>query len=700
MSVQIGLDVGGTFTDCVAITSEGRVVLEKAPTTPSDQSDGVIDGLDRLAQALGYAGRSALLADTARIVHGTTTADNTMIQMNGARTGLLVTEGFRDEIEFRRCYKEDIWDPALAAPIPIARRRVRLEVRERLNAEGEVETPLDELHLRGLIRRLERFDVTSIAVALLHSYRNPTHELRVREIIAEEFADVALVSLSHEVLPKPPEFERTSTTLVNAYVGPPIVDYLATLEARLRDDGYAAELLIATCSGGVATTRSIARRAVATLNSGPTGGVVAAARAAHAAGLGDVVSIDMGGTSYDVCLIRNGRPELKRDWNWRHRYCIALPMVDIHAIGAGGGSIARATSGRLTVGPESAGARPGPACYGRGGTDPTVTDANVVLGRIDPAAFWSGRLALDVDAAWAAVARLGAQLGLALDDTTEVAASIVRLVEAHMNDALRRVLSLAGADPRRFDLVAFGGMGGLHACAQATALGMQRVLVPSLASGFSALGLLQADHVVDRTRTTIAPWQTLDAVALDQLGRDLHAEVTAELDDAGVPIESRDEEWYLNLVYPGQTFDTSIPFARVRNEPIGAHHIEAAVTEFHRRNVEARLIETHAQEPVVRGVRLVATGRVGHRGAFVAPPSPTRTPSSSRRVWIDNAWRDALIVDARTMAPGDRMIGPAVASSDFTSVVIGPHDELVIAEHGDALIDVGVNEGGRAPAPR
>ena len=472
---RIGIDVGGTFTDLVLLRPDGSVALEKSPTTPTDQSEGVLNGIAQLAEgeAIDLA---TMLGRTDSIVHGTTTADNAMIQMKGAATGLLVTEGFRDEIELRRCFKEDIWDPALPAPAPIAKRRVRLEIPERLTAEGDVDTPLDEEAVRKASVRLRNFGVTSIAVVFLHSYVNPAHELRARELILEEYPDVELISLSHEVHPKPPEFERTSTTLVNAYVGPPIVRYLSRLEHRLRDAGYANELLIATCSGGVATPEAIGRRAVATIGSGPTGGVVAAARAARAAGMGDVVSVDMGGTSYDVCLIRNGHPELKSDWNWHHRYCIALPMVDIQGIGAGGGSIAHAVGGSLAVGPESAGSEPGPVCYGRGGTRPTVTDADVILGRLDPSSFWGGRLTLDEAAAREALGLLGKELvQMGGPDVEETAVAISAIIDAHMTDAIRRQLSLAGADPRRLDLVAFGGMGAVHATTQAAALGMQRV---------------------------------------------------------------------------------------------------------------------------------------------------------------------------------------------------------------------------------
>ena len=421
--MRIGLDVGGTFTDCVLLSEDGSFILEKTPTTPGDQSEGVLAGIARLAEAGGFSDAGALLAATTSIVHGTTTGDNTMIQMSGAETGLLVTTGFRDEIEFRRCYKEDIWDPAYPAPTPIARRRVRLEIPERVTAEGEIETPLDEAAVRHATRRLQKLGVRSIAVAFLHSYLNPTHERRARELILEEFPDVDLVSLSHEVYPKPPEFERTSTTLVNAYVGPPIVRYLDRLQERLLGSGYKRELLIATSAGGVATPAVIGSRAVATIGSGPTGGVVAAARAATAARLGDVVSVDMGGTSYDVCLIRDGRPELRTDWNWRHRYCIALPMVDIASIGAGGGSIARVDEGILHVGPESAGSQPGPVCYARGGTKPTVTDADLVLGRLDATTFWGGRMRLDEAAAREALEVIGRPTGLDVEATAAAVAS-------------------------------------------------------------------------------------------------------------------------------------------------------------------------------------------------------------------------------------------------------------------------------------
>jgi N-methylhydantoinase A len=683
---RIGVDVGGTFTDCVLLRPDGSILLEKTPTTPDDQSDGVLAGIGRLAEAEKLADVTALLGRCESIVHGTTAADNTMIQMTGAPTGLLVTEGFRDEIEMRRCFKEDIWDPGYPAPEPIARRRVRLEIAERVTSEGTVDLELDEPGVRKATARLRAFGVTSIAVCFLHSYLNPTHERRARELIVEEYPDVELVSLSHEVWPKPPEFERTSTTLVNAFVGPPIVRYLERLESRLTDAGFGEELLLATSSGGVATPRATRTRPLATIGSGPTGGVVAAARASAAAGLGDVVSVDMGGTSYDVCLIRDGRPEVKTDWNWRHRYCIALPMVDVHSIGAGGGSLSRHRAGTLTVGPESAGSIPGPVCYRRGGTEPTVTDADLVLGRLDPDAFWSGRLALDIDGARKALATVGEPLGL---DAEAAAVTTVAIIDAHMCDAVRRILSLAGADPRELDLVAFGGMGAVHAVRHAALLGMRRVLIPRAAPAFSALGLLTANHVVDDARTLQGDWREIDLGTLSGLAEDLLASAQGALEAAGISPERRVFEWRLNLVYPGQTFDVAIPIDKSIGQPISQGAVEAAVGEFHRRNEEARLIEARSQEPVVRGIRLVATGLVDQPGELLLDETGLVEPIGHRRVFAGDTWHDGVpVYDGDAVRPGAPVVGPALIQSRFTTLVLARGDEAQVRPNGDILVVV------------
>src|SRR3989454_78149 len=442
MRYRIGIDVGGTFTDLV-LAAGARLWLDKHPTTPADQSEGVLAGLARLARHEGLS-TEALLARTALVVHGTTTADNTMIEMSGAMVGLITSEGHRDEIEIRRGYKEDIWDPAQPPPPPICPRRRRYGVPERLDFEGNVIAPLDEEAVRRACRRMQRQGVDSLAVVLLFSFVNPAHERRVRAIAAEELPGV-MVSLSHEVMPSAPEFERTSTTLVNAYVGPKIGRYLSRLDERLRAAGFAGELLIMQSNGGVMPGGYVAEKAVAVMGSGPAGGVNGATAVAGQAGIRDFISVDMGGTSYDVCLVRGGAPDVKAGWNWHHRYLIGLPMVDVQSVGGGGGSVACVESGALRVGPGSAGAEPGPVCYGRGGIEPTVTDPNLGLGYLNPGSFCGGTMRLDVEGAHTAIReRVAKPLGISV---VEAAEGIFRLVNANMAHAVRKISAGRGIDP-------------------------------------------------------------------------------------------------------------------------------------------------------------------------------------------------------------------------------------------------------------
>jgi N-methylhydantoinase A len=361
-------------------------------------------------------------------------------------------------------------------------------------------------------------------------------------------------------------------------------------------------------------------------------------------------------------------------------------MVDIHAIGAGGGSIARVDRGGLHVGPESAGSEPGPICYGLGGTQPTVTDADLVLGRLDPDGFWGGRRALDVEAARTALARLGAELG---GDAEDAAVAVVRLVDAHMTDAVRRVLALAGVDARHLSLCAFGGMGAVHATTQAAALGMAKVVVPRSAPGLSAVGLVSADHVVDVTRAHLSDWRSLDLGVLNALADDLEVSARAELGAAGVPDERLRLEWRLNLVYPGQTFDNALPLARDPGAPISAAAVEATVEEFHRRNEEARLIEARSQEPMVRGVRLIATGLVDEPTRVeLEPADATPEPFAHRRAHLGDDWHDTPVYDGLALRPGPDVTGPALVAYPFTTLTLRPGDVAHVLESGDILVDV------------
>ena len=683
---RVGVDVGGTFTDLICVTPTGEVLLDKTPTTLDDQSTGVMNGLQQLAERFDIE-LAAFCANVDILVHGTTTADNTMIEMNGAPTGLIVTEGHRDEIELRRCHKESIWDPNYPGPEPIARRRARIPIKERMNFEGNVVLPLDEDGVRRAVQRLKKLGVRSIAVMYLFSFVNPEHERRTREIVLEEFPDVEHISLSHEVMPRGPEFERVSTTLVNAYVAPRIANYTANLQDKLRRAGYTGPLLIMQSTGGVMPPDYVARRAVTLLASGPTGGVMGATLAAKTADAGDFVAVDMGGTSFDICLVRAGRPEIKTDWNWRYRYYIGLPMVDVQSVGAGGGSIARVRQGALLVGPESAGSTPGPVCYGRGGARPTVTDADAVLGYLPAGGFAGGRMHLDVDAAREAIRHHVAE---PLDlEVTQAAWGIERIVNANMANATRKVLAGHGADPRTVSLIAYGGNGAVHAAAIARELGVERIIVPKTAPAFSALGVLVADYVVDMVRSYVTPLSQVDLERVRELMTDLTQEADKELEPAGLPAADVASTLYAQMCYPGQNFDMSVPV------PEGTALEEPGLLDlaerFHDQHEAERGFCFRTQQPVLRGVRIVARGDTP-KPEHLAEMGNADDAESARRGTRDAYWGDGFVAtpvyDGVALAAGARVEGPALIEEPFTVVVVPPGATAELDRSGNYLLFV------------
>lgn len=677
MSFRAGVDVGGTFTDLICVTDSGEVLLDKTPTTLDDQSRGVMTGLGQLADQLGLS-LEEFCAQLEIVVHGTTTADNTMIEMNGARTGLLVTEGHRDEIEMRRVHKEMIWDPSYPAPTPIARRRARIPIPERLNHLGEVRRPLDEDAVRAGARRLQALGVESIAIMFLFSYVNPAHELRAAEIVREEVPGVEHVSLSHEVMARGPEFERVSTTLVNAYVAPKIARYVGRLQDQLRASGYGGQLLIMQSTGGVMPPDYVSRRAVTLLASGPAGGVMGATLAAARNGVDDFVAVDMGGTSFDVCLVRGGRPEIKTDWNWRYRYYIGLPMVDVQSVGAGGGSIARVRQGALLVGPESAGADPGPVAYRRGGTRPTVTDADTVLGYLPVEGFAAGRMELDADAARAAIAREVAEpLGV---DPVEAAWGIERIVNSNMANATRRVLAAHGADPRKLALIAYGGNGPVHAWAIAAELGIHRVLIPKAAPAFSALGVLVADSLVDLVRSYVTPLAQVDLGRLRAVMHDVTDEAEKELEPTGLGAASM--EHFVQMCYPGQNFDMSVP----TSPDVAEDDLIGLAERFHAQHERDRGFCFRNQPPLVRGVRLVArvsTPKPDRFAALGSDPDPENARLGTRDAYFGVEFVDTPVYEGVHLGPGVSISGPALVQEPFTVVVVPPGATLTLDPTGN-----------------
>ena len=666
---RIGVDVGGTFTDVIAADEDGRVAFAKAASTPADQSAGVMDGLARLADTLGTPLRG-LLGQTDSIVHGMTVATNALIERKGAKVGLLTTEGHRDVLEMREGLKPDRYNMHLPREAPLVPRHLRLGVRERIRPDGRVETPLDPASLRKAVHSLRRAGVASAAVCYLHAYRDGRHERMTRALLEEELPG-AYVSLSSEVLPRIKEYERTSTTVVNAYVGPLLARYLAGLRERLAAAGYEGPVLVMQSHGGVAPIEETIRIAAGTVLSGPAGGVAGARRAAGLAGAPNLISFDMGGTSSDVSLIVDGRAMLAVD-KAIAREKIALPSLDITTLGAGGGSIARVDGGGLLkVGPESAGAEPGPACYGRGGREATVTDASVVLGYLDPDNFLGGSARLDREAAVDALARVGETLGL---DAVRAAEGVHRVIDTQMAEGIRVATVRRGVDPRRFAILGFGGAAGLQATALARLIGVRRVIVPRAASVLSAWGMLGTELRFEAIRSHIADTGSLDVSALRAVYDALEAEGRTRM--AGWtrgPIECRRAA---EMRYGEQVYEIDVPLDGVDFDAPSLPGDLKRVFEARHEELYTYCLED--QDPVLINARVTTIG------ALPSPPAEPEasagrpaTPAGARRVYL-GGWREAPVYGFDTLSAGQAIVGPAIVESDTTTVLLRPGDEAAV----------------------
>jgi N-methylhydantoinase A len=677
MSYTIGIDVGGTFTDIVVASPDGATVIAKAPTTPADQSDGVLAGI---ALAAGRLGRDAagLLAGTGRIVHGTTVATNALLEGKTVAMGMLTTEGHRDVVEMREGLKPDRYNLRMTPPRPLVPRRLRLGVRERVRADGSVEIPLDAASLEAALDALAAAKVAAVAVCFLHAWRNPAHERAAAAAARARLPD-AFVTTSAEVLPQIKEFERFSTTVANAAVGPVIDAYLRRLQARLETAGYAGPLFVMLSHGGVASAAEAARLAAGTALSGPAGGVAAAVALAKA-GLGpDLITFDMGGTSTDIALVQDGAPTLSPGRAVAD-VRIALPGLDIVTLGAGGGSIAAIDrSGLLRVGPESAGAQPGPACYGSGGTAATVTDANLLLGYLDPGGLLGGAHALDRDAAAAAVGAVAARLGQGFQVTAEQAASgILRVV----NDGVRVATVRRGVDPRRFALLAFGGAAGLHVCAVAAELGIARVVMPRAASVLSAWGMLNTDLRVELMRSQ-TQGGGIDVAALLAAFAEMEQEGRGRLGGFAGAVALRRSA---DMRYGEQVFEIAVPLDDIDwSAPEAGEQIAAA---FHARH---RALYTYAledQEAVLVNARLSVIGRLAPTGQEAAADVAGAAEPRTRRIWLEG-WTDVPVHDFARLAGGAALAGPAIVASDTTTVLLRGGDSATFDPRGWLDIRVG-----------
>ena len=548
--MRIGIDSGGTFTDVVAYDpARGRLVFHKVASTPDDPAAGIVSG------ALEAAERAEMqAADVAMLIHGTTVATNQVLQRAGARVALITTAGFRDVLHIQRQSRPRMYDLRARRAEPLVPRELRFEVRERMRFDGTVQIPLDRADLAAVIDAIGDTGVQAVAVGLLHSYANPRHEREIGEEVARRLPGVA-VSLSHELMGEHGEYERFSTCVMNAFVQPGIARYVTRLGAGLREAGFTAPLYVMKSNGGVMTAESAARRCVETVLSGPAGGVVAGAAVARARGVADLITCDMGGTSFDVGVIQDGDIPFARDTEMGG-LALGVPMLDLHTVGAGGGSIAWLDAGNaLRVGPRSAGAVPGPACYGTGGTEPTVTDADLVLGWLGTRTLLGGGMTLDREAAERAIHdRVATPLGIGV---VEAAEGIVRVINATMTAAIRKLTIERGHDPRRFALCPFGGAGPMHGAELAAELGVAETVIPLAPGVHSAVGLLMTNLREDRTRTLV---RRLDAAALEELRAvlgDLEAEGREQLRayDGVAPAVSR----AVGQRYLGQRYELSVP---------------------------------------------------------------------------------------------------------------------------------------------
>ena len=665
---RIGVDVGGTFTDVVAVDEGGRVTFAKAASTPSDQSAGVLAGLERLAEALGRSRRD-LLDTTDTIVHGMTVATNALIERKGAKVGLLATQGHRDILEMREGLKPERYNLRLPREEPLVPRHLRFGVRERVRPDGRIETPLDQASLENAIRGLRRARVASVAVCYLHSYVDDRHERMTREALARDLPGV-YVSLSSEVLPKIKEYERTSTTVVNAYVGPLIARYLAGLRDRLSQGGYDGPILIMQSHGGVAPIEETIRVAAGTVLSGPAGGLAGARRVATLAGAPDLIPFDMGGTSSDVSLVVDGEAKLAED-KAIARERIAFPSLDITTLGAGGGSIARVDGGGLLkVGPESAGADPGPACYGRGGREATVTDASVVLGYLDPDNFLGGAASLDPRAARDALARLGDALGT---DPVRAAEGVHRVINTQMAEGIRVATVRRGVDPRRFAILGFGGAAGLVATELARIVHVGRVIVPRVASVLSAWGMLGTELRLEAIRSHVGDTDRLDLTALRSLYDEMEGAGRARMSGwTDGPVRSRRSA---EMRYGEQVYEIDVPLDGVDfDSPSLADDLKRAFEVRHEALYTYSLAD---QDPVLINARVTTSGALP--ALPVEPDAPRGKPVApigARRIHLGE-WLEAPVHAFDTLTGGQVVAGPAIIESATTTVLLRPGDEAI-----------------------
>jgi N-methylhydantoinase A/oxoprolinase/acetone carboxylase beta subunit len=680
--LEIGVDIGGTFTDVVLLRDHEQLFHAKVASTPRDLIDGVRRGIEKVLRLAGHRP-----GEVRRVIHGSTVATNAVLERTGAVTGLLMTAGFEDTLEIGRQKRSRMYDLRLDPETPtfLAPARRRLGIRERIAADGDVLAPLDEADVRRAVAELTgRHRVEAVAVCYLFSFCNPAHERRTREIIEAEFPGIQ-VSLSSDVDPTFREYERCVVTALDAYLRRVVASYVGRLGGALAAMGVSAELQVMQSRGGIATAEAVLRRPVSLLLSGLAAGVIGGQHAAAVSGIDSVITLDIGGTSCDIAVIREGQPVLASQGQIAG-YPLRLQMVDVATIGAGGGSIAWLDpAGGLRVGPRSAGAEPGPACYGRGGRDATVTDASLVLGYLDPVSFAGGELRLDPAAAERAIQGLADRLGL---DLVATAAGIHRIVNARMADEIRRVSIRRGHDHRRFALLTLGGAGPVHGGALALELGIPRIVVPETPGVLSAFGLLVASIEHEQATTFARRADRLEARDLEAALSDLDALGAERMRRDGVPLDAVRIQRLADMRYVGQSYELAVDLTAAP----GADPIAAAVEAFHARH---QTLYGHAD----RGGRVEFVNLRTVHAFALAPPRPARRPSGGSLADARAGSRPAYFprigkfvecpVYARARLPvGAALVGPAIVEQPDTTVVIQDGQAARVHPSGSLVVEV------------
>ena len=679
--LRVGIDIGGTFTDLALFNVKtGELRVSKSPSTPGNPIEGVRAVIEKAGIPL-----EAIHS----LIHGTTVGTNALLERKEALPALITTKGFRDVVFIQRSNRKHHYDLSWDKPKPFVERQHCYEVEERVNYKGEVLRTLDEEGARKAIAAVKAAGIEGIAVSFLFSYINPEHELRMRELIGEVYPE-ATVSLSSEVYPRWREYDRTSTVLADAYLKSLITNYVANLEDGLRASSASINFLIMKSNGGVQEASAAAAKPVDLLVSGPAGGVLSATFFGKLTGRPNLICTDMGGTSFDVSLISGGEPNRRMDFEIEWGLPVFTPMIDVQTIGAGGGSVAWIDKGGLVrVGPRSAGADPGPACYRRGGTEPTVTDANIVLGRINPDYFLGGDLRLDVGAARKVLEELGARLEMPLEG---IASSIVELINFNMVNAIRLISIDRGLDPREFTLVSFGGAGSLHAGALADIIGVREVLVPIHQGVFSAFGLMTANMRVDESLTASFRSDTLDIKrvneVLDRLRRRALGRLRADGYDGPATLEANVEMRYL-----GQNYNTEIPVPLV-DSSLSRSDLDKMLHDFHAEH--RRRYGYDISNEIVEFVHfnVTAVGPIDKPTIPIIPRNGKAAAKGHRRVYFKgNGWLDSPVYERTLLGQGAEVLGPAVVEEPTATTLLNPGHSLRVDEYGNLVITTGTGKG-------